>query len=55
MTLDKVPMALLALVCLLLSGCLGSFEQESDWRWKQYSPEYRSPWPQDKTAPGEHF
>lgn len=32
--------------CLLLSGCM-SPSQESDWRWKQYNPEYRPPYPQD--------
>jgi hypothetical protein len=32
--------------CLLLSGCM-STSQESDWRWKQYNPEYRPPYPSD--------
>ena len=31
---------------LLLSGCV-STGQESDWRWKQYNPEYRPPYPSD--------
>jgi len=30
--------------CLLLSGCM-STSQESDWRWQQYNPEYRLPYP----------
>jgi hypothetical protein len=26
----------------LLGGC-ASFERESDWRWKQWNPDYRPP------------
>jgi hypothetical protein len=37
-------------IWFLVSGCL-SPAQESDWQWKQYSPEYRPPYPVD---PG-HF
>jgi hypothetical protein len=39
--------------CLLLSGCM-SPSQESDWRWKQYNPEYRPPYPSnpDPFRPG---
>jgi hypothetical protein len=39
--------ALLLLVMLLsliaVTGC--SFQQESDWRWKQWNPNYRPPYP----------
>ena len=31
---------------LLLSGCMTP-SQESDWRWQQYNPDYRPPYPQD--------
>ena len=35
---------------LLLPGCM-SPSQESDWRWKQYNPEYRPPYPQENPNP----
>ena len=31
-------------VCLLLSGCMTP-SQESEWRWKQYNPDYHPPYP----------
>jgi hypothetical protein len=50
--MQAIPLAaklLLIVIALLASGCVTplTFEQESDWRWKQYNPEYRSPWPPD--------
>ena len=40
---------LFVLPVTLLTGCISpvSWEQESDWRWKQYNPEYHPPWPPD--------
>lgn len=43
----SMTLARLALLLLLLGGC-ASFEQESDWRWKQQNPDYQAPWPQEK-------
>ena len=35
-------------ICLLSSGCIGlDPAHESDWHWKQFNPEYRSPYPED--------
>ncbi len=34
---------------LLLTGCV-SPEQESDWRWQQFNPEYRPPYPRDERS-----
>ena len=37
-----------ACVCfpLLLLGCL-SAAQQSDWRWQEYNPDYREPYPRN--------
>ena len=43
-SLARTLTLLLALV--LLTGCV-SFEQESDWRWKQFNPDYRPRSPGD--------
>jgi hypothetical protein len=38
-----------ALLALLTGGCLApSFEQQSDWKWQQYNPNYRPPYPVDR-------
>ena len=39
--------------CLLLSGCMTP-SQESEWRWKQFNPEYHPPYPSntDPFRPG---
>ena len=46
---------LLVMVALMAGGCITplTWEQQSDWRWKQYNPEYRAPYPTDPgwTAP----
>jgi hypothetical protein len=31
-------------ISIVLSGCMTP-SQESDWRWKQYNPGYRDPYP----------
>ena len=38
---------LLLALAALLAGCL-SPQQESDWRWKQYNPEYQPLHPSDR-------
>ena len=39
---------ILLLLCLLpLTGCLVPEPQLSDWRWKQYNPEYKPVHPSD--------
>lgn len=44
--LIRLARRILALLLLALgaAGC-GTFEQQSDWRWKQYNPDYRPPLP----------
>jgi len=32
-----------------LTGCTTT--QESDWRWKQFNPDYRPPYPPDPRPP----
>ena len=34
------------LLNLFLAGC--AWQQESDWHWKQWNPDYKSPWPADR-------
>ena len=33
-------------IALLLAGCVDP-AMESDWRWKQFNPGYRSPYPEN--------
>ena len=54
MKLGRIMLAVLALFASLLSGCLTD-GGESEWRWKQSNPEYRSPWPQDKAVAPMQF
>ena len=35
----------ICLAACVVAGC--AFNQESDWRWKQWNPNYRLPYPQD--------
>ncbi len=45
-TLNRVKLVLgLLLLGWVAAGCLTPFEQDSNWRWKQFSPEYREPLP----------
>ena len=41
--------ALLFFVALFASGCITplTMEQQSDWRWQQYNPDYRPLEPRD--------
>ncbi|HEY9175034.1 MAG TPA: hypothetical protein VI136_22320 [Verrucomicrobiae bacterium] len=41
--------AALILAAFITGGCITplTLEQQSDWNWKQYSPEYRAPYPTD--------
>jgi hypothetical protein len=44
---DESLLFLLMLLSLLaVAGC--SFQQESDWRWKQWNPNYRPPYPEEE-------
>ncbi|MGE3310195.1 MAG: hypothetical protein AB7O66_09520 [Limisphaerales bacterium] len=42
--LGPFQMLLLSMGALFLGGC-ASPEQSSDWRWKQFNPDYRPPLP----------
>jgi hypothetical protein len=41
----QIRLPFIAALCAaaLLSGC--SFEKQSDWQWRQWNPNYRSPVP----------
>ncbi len=51
----KTPAAILRLcvalgvLAFITGGCITplTLEQQSDWNWRQYNPEYRPPWPTD--------
>ncbi|HEY9171851.1 MAG TPA: hypothetical protein VI136_06165 [Verrucomicrobiae bacterium] len=38
-----------AVLAFVSGGCVTplTLEQQSDWNWKQYNPDYRTPYPTD--------
>ena len=45
--MEAARLSLLLVLVALLTGCL-SPEQQSDWNWQRYSPEYRPLHPSDR-------